>query len=455
MKTSLYLRIGLIMSVVYYLLDTVLDTVLFYKEASFLDLLILDIPLNELYNRFMAIILIVLALLLIRLFELQHKKSWRRKNRDPFEDLNRVNVVELVGHQLKTSLSTILGFTNLMNQKEINSNTRAMYGEYVYTSSTNLLGLFNNLMDLNRIAEKKYLVVTETCRVNKLLGELKNKYDADVARQWGKKLKIELNIPENTQHLLLTTDCRKLHKILSRLIENALSFTHAGIVEFGYTLEKENTIRFFVSDEGGDVSMEQLEEIFRDYFMQQENHDAPFSLDAMRLMVARKFSELIGGKVWSEMQDGAGSVYYFSLPLEEQEVEQVTEKPADKKKPDWSDKNILIAEDVEPNYLLLAELLKPTRANLVWAKDGGEAVDYFTEHGGEVDLILMDIVMPGMDGFEAAQKIKEMNPVIPVVGQTAYSLEYEKNPDQLKNFNDYVTKPIWYHELLNILSKYL
>lgn len=455
MKTSLYLRIGLIMSVVYYLLDTVLDTVLFYKEASFLDLLVLDIPLNELYNRFMAIILIVLALLLIRLFELQHKKGWRRKKSDPFEDLNKVKIIELVGHQLKTSLSTILGFTNLMNNKDINSNTRAMYGEYVYTSSTNLLGLFNNLMDLNRISEKKYLVVTETCRVNKLLGELKNKYDADVARQWGKKLKIELNIPENTQHLLLTTDCRKLHKILSRLIENALSFTHAGIVEFGYTLEKENTIRFFVSDEGGDVSMEQLEEIFNSYFMKQENHDAPFSLDAMRLMVARKFSELLGGKVWSEMQDGAGSVYYFSLPFEEQEVDKVTEKPADKKKPDWSDKNILVAEDVEPNYLLLAELLKPTRANLVWAKDGGEAVDYFTEHGEEVDLILMDIVMPGMDGFEAAQKIKEMNPVIPVVGQTAYSLEYEKNPDQLKNFNDYVTKPIWYHELLNILSKYL
>ncbi len=455
MKTSLYLRIGIIMSLIYYFLDALLDTFIFYKDSTFLDILILDVPLNELYNRFMAIILIVIALLLIRLFSLKDRKKRAIKKKSVFSDLNNISVVELVGHQLKTSLSTIIGFTNMMIDKDINDNTRSMYSEYVYTSSTSLLNLFNNLLDMNRLADGKYKFDKDACRVNKMMDELKKKYEFYLSHKRAHKVNLKLDVPYKTKHLLLTTDCRKLQKVLSTMIENALEFTQVGSITFGYTLEGDSRIQFFVSDEGAGLSMENLEASFHEYFKSSKSVESSFDLAGLRLMVGKGFAELIDGKIWSSSRPGIGSTFYLALDIKEQEQKEISEKVQESKTPDWSGVKILIAEDVEPNYLLLKELLKLTKAEVIWAKDGKEAVNYFSEHSTEIDIVLMDIVMPEMDGFEAAEKIREMSANIPIIGQTAYSLEFEKNTEQLKNFNDYLTKPIWYHELINIVGKYL
>lgn len=442
------------MSLIYYSLDALLDYLILYENLSFLDTLVLNVPVNELYNRFTAILLIIVSLLLIRLNSLRIGRTRRIREDDIFTDLNKSSVIELVGHQLKTSLSTIIGFSKLMDEKGINEKTRSMYSEHVYISSTNLLHLFNNLIDLNRLINDRYTILKETCKVTKMLGDLRDKYKEDIDNRPTQKISLKMSVPEASRNLTLVTDCIKMQKILGRLLENAINFTHEGIIEFGYTIE-DNTVRFFVTDKGGGLSLENLENAFSHYSIRKKSLDAIFDLAALRVIVARKLAELIGGNLWSDSKLGMGSTFYFSTPLSGHHEELQTEKLEDGGVPDWGGKMVLVAEDVEPNYLLLKELLKPTKVEMTWARNGREAVEYFREHQESVDLILMDIVMPEMDGFEAARKIRELSQQVPIVGQTAYSLEYDNNPDQLVNFNDYITKPIWYHELISRMIKYI
>lgn len=450
----MYFKIGLSISLLYYVVDALLDYFLVYKGSAFMDILLLDVPANEIYGRLIAILLIIISLGLIRMIDLKRVKATPKQRNDAFLDLNNASVVELVGHQLKTSLSTIIGFSKLMDDKEINNKTRSIYSEHVYTSSTNLLHLFNNLVDLNWLMNDKYTVLKETCNVKKMMEELREKYEADIVNKRAQQIRLKLTMPEDSKNPTLITDNKKIKKIVGKLIENAMNFTHKGTIEFGYTIEN-NKIKFFVADEGAGLSLENLESAFSHYSNRKRSFDASFDLAALRVVVAKKFAELIEGNLRADSKLGKGSTFYLTVPFGEQKEELQTDKIGEGGVPDWQRKKILIAEDVEPNYLLLKELLKPTNAELIWARNGREAVDYFIDHADEVDLVLMDIVMPEMDGFEAAKRIREVSKRVPILGQTAYSLEYDNNPDQMINFNDYITKPIWYHELINSMVKYM
>jgi CheY-like chemotaxis protein len=454
MKTSHFFRIGISISLLYYVFDSLLDYLFVYKGSAFMDVFILSVPANELYGRFIAIFLIIIFLVLVRLTDLKRGRSHRMQKESVFSDLNNASVVELVGHQLKTSLSTIIGFSKLMDDKEVSDTTRSIYSEHVYTSSTNLLQLFNNLVDLNWLMNDRYTVHKESCNVKKMMEELREKYEADIANKRVQQIKLKLTLPKNPKNPTLINDSKKMQKVMEKLIENAMNFTHKGTIDIGYKI-KDNKIIFFVADEGAGLSLENLETAFSHYSNRKKSLDASFDLAALRVVVAKKFAELIDGSIRADSTLGEGSTYYFSVPFGEQQEELQIDRIEDGGVPDWERKKILVAEDVEPNFLLLKELLKPTKAELIWARNGREAVDYFTDHADEVDMVLMDIVMPEMDGFEAAKKIKEINNRVPILGQTAYSLEYDKSPDQMVNFNDYITKPIWYHELINSMTKYL
>ncbi len=458
MKSSQYLKIGILLSVIYYVLDALLDSLIFYSDQSFIQVLITEVPVSELYNRFLTILLIIVTVLMIRLFQLRIsmiKIDMGEKEKDLFSDLNDTSVIELVSHQLKTSLTTIIGFSNLLNDETITDESKKLYNEYVYSSSTNLLQLFNNLVDLNRLVNDRHVINKESCRINKILDEIQRKYETDLANKQKNRIELKLNLPKGYSNLSLITDCKKLQHIVEGLLENAINFSNEGEIEFGYFVEENKKIKFYFRDEGVGLSLEKLEDAFAQYKTRQKSLDASFDLAALRIMVVKGFVELLGGKLWSDSHMGEGSTFYFSLPMIQHEEEESRMMVDGEEVPDWSDYHILIAEDIESNYLLIKELVKPTGANLVWAKNGKEAVDYYEKYNKKVDLVMLDIVMPEMDGFEAAEKIRGINKQVPVIGQTAFSLECENNPGQLSNFNDYLTKPIWYHELINTLSKYL
>ncbi len=364
-------------------------------------------------------------------------------------------IVDFMTHQLRTSLNTIIGFSDLLNRKSLTESSKKSYYEYVYNSSINLLLLHNNLLDLHELEKEACIVAKEDCHLPKFLHELHQKYTLEIEKKPDHGVRLKLVTPDVPKYTRIVTDEKKLGRVLENLIENAIGFSSEGIIEFGYVEESDQKIKFYVKDRGAGISMEKLEELFNLFISRNKTLDVSFDLAAIRAVVANRFAGLLGGELRSDSVITRGSTFHFTFAV--QESERVVSKDIPDLSTDthdWAAYSILIAEDVEMNFWLLEELLKPAGVKLTWAKNGKEAVDIFSENPN-FDAILMDIIMPEMDGFEAAEKIRKLSSTVPIIAQTAYTPDQDDNDSQVKCFNDFLIKPIWGHDLVNLLSKYL
>jgi CheY-like chemotaxis protein len=241
---------------------------------------------------------------------------------------------------------------------------------------------------------------------------------------------------------------------MNNLIGNAIKFTEKGIVEFGYEIQKE-VVQFFISDTGIGLPNEKLNVIFERFRQAEESTTKEYGGTGLGLTISSKLIELLGGKIWVESVLHSGSTFYFTLPLH-------LAKGYDSMKPfhelsekhDWTGKNILVAEDENSNFELVRATLLRTKANIIRAKNGKEAVDYCLRNEG-VDLVLMDIRMPEMNGYEATEVIKAKQPELPVVSLTAYAMADDREKSIMAGCNDYISKPIKPNELIEKISVYL
>ena len=390
-------------------------------------------------------------------FPMKRKQAEKQKaeNENPgLKALNCFSIIEMSAGQLKTTMNTVLGFLNLLSDPRVSDQARSVFTEYVYTSSSSLLQLFNNLVELYNIYNEDVAVSKTDVNVNQVMNDLNTKYNLELKHGTKTNLNLKLSIPESEEEKIILCDEDKLTKILETLMENAIGFSGEGNLYFGYSILATNEIQFYFHDNGAGISMEKLEEVFKDYINNPQGLDVNHDLAALKMEVARHFAELLGAKLYSKTKEGIGSSFYLTFPLESvvESMEQDSE-PTDSV-PNWKKKNILIAEDIDSNYILLEAILSETGVSLTRAKNGAEAVRACEVSGTAFDVILMDIVMPEMDGYEAARLIKGMCNT-PIIGQTAYSLESEDNKDKLVHFDAFLTKPIWEHELFRALKKYM
>ncbi len=370
-------------------------------------------------------------------------------------DFNKSMIIEFMTHQLRTSLNTIIGFSDLLNRKSLSESSKKSYNEYVYHSSLNLLLLYNNLLDLIEQGKETCMVMSEECHLSKLLDELQQKYSYELEKSNQHGIQLKVHTPDLPKYSHIITDEKKLRRVLENLIENAIGFSQDGTVEFGYMVESPIKLRFYVKDKGVGFSLEKLEDLFKLFISKNKTLDVSFDLAALRAVVAKQFAGLIGGDLQSDSVLTKGSTFYFSLPAQEDkktDVKELHDLSGENK--NWADYSILIAEDVETNFRLLQELLSPTGIKVTWAKNGKEAVDIFSG-SDKFDAILMDIIMPEMDGFEAAEKIRKISSTVPIIAQTAFTPDEDDTDPLVINFNEFLIKPIWWHDLANSLSKYL
>ncbi|MFH0735681.1 MAG: ATP-binding protein [bacterium] len=245
------------------------------------------------------------------------------------------------------------------------------------------------------------------------------------------------------------TDCDKVTQILTNLITNALKFTHEGYIEFGYNL-KENELEFYVKDTGIGINDNLCEKIFERFRQADKTIQTDYGGTGLGLSISKGFVELLGGKIWVESELGKGSVFYFTIPYKPVNQIEKTAAPIKKKE---TFRSVLVAEDEEINFLFLELVLKKMNLNIIYAKNGKEAVE-ICKANIQIDLILMDIKMPVMDGHTAAKKIKEFRPGLPIVAQSAYaSLQERENYGSV--FDDYLVKPIMLHTLNETILKYI
>jgi hypothetical protein len=251
------------------------------------------------------------------------------------------------------------------------------------------------------------------------------------------------------------TDKDKLSIILSNLLKNAIKYTSAGNIDFGY-LKKRNNIEFFVRDTGIGIQKNQQNNIFKPFVKADVDDSAVFEGSGLGLAIAKAYVEMLKGKIWVESDLNKGSDFYFSIPINTENFENTRNKKEYKNKTVSNSKNlkILIAEDEISANIHLSLITEKICKEVFQAKTGRETIDICRQNP-DIDIVLMDIRMPDIDGYKATSIIREFNKNIIIIAQTAYALPGDRNKAIEAGCNDYIAKPIDKQKLLNMIEKYM
>jgi CheY-like chemotaxis protein len=254
----------------------------------------------------------------------------------------------------------------------------------------------------------------------------------------------------------IRTDPVKLRQILTNLVGNAMKFTHKGSVEFGYDLAPNNFLRFYVKDTGIGIAPDKLPLIFDRFIQADSSPSRKYGGSGLGLAISKGLVELLGGRMWAESVLNEGSLFSFTIPFHRvaRKVEERQETRLPKSSISWEGKLFLIAEDDKFSYKFLEGFLKQTKADVLRACDGREAVD-ICRSSPNIDLVLMDIQMPEMNGIVATEEIKKFNKSIPIIAQTANAVNEEKLRCLEAGCDDFITKPVNIAELFEKIDKWL
>jgi CheY-like chemotaxis protein len=263
-------------------------------------------------------------------------------------------------------------------------------------------------------------------------------------------------LPPN-EEIIGYTDSGRITQILSDLLNTSLYFTDRGTIEIGYYKADDTKLEFYVKDSGAGFTADEQKYIFDRLSQVQETIVRKFEGLGLSLTISKGLVKLMGGKIWLESEPGSGATYYFQIPYEElphhDMIEEVDEAPS-LSQYSWKDRIILVVEDDEVNYKFLEALLHNTDARIIHADNGYQAID-LCKSINKIDLILMDLKLPDISGFEATVRIRKLNKDIPVIAQTALVLKDEKEKCLKAGCNDVITKPIEIEKLLSLINKYL
>jgi two-component system, chemotaxis family, CheB/CheR fusion protein len=265
-----------------------------------------------------------------------------------------------------------------------------------------------------------------------------------------------LNVNADYKHLHLFTDSERLKQVISNLINNAVKFTDEGFIEYGFNLIGKDQLLFFVRDSGMGIPETMRDKIFDRFYQLEEHQQKNHGGAGLGLAICKNIISLLGGSIWLESQVNEGSCFYFQIPIREvpNDLKASSVENNGKFKPDWKNKRIVVAEDDQINFVYIQEVLIRCGAQVIHAKNGMEAID-IVEIENKIDLILMDIKMPEIDGLEASRYISKARPEVPIIALTAFAMEDDKPKCLKAGCVDYISKPVEKEELYTIIDKYI
>ncbi|HEY4789614.1 MAG TPA: response regulator, partial [Bacteroidales bacterium] len=351
-----------------------------------------------------------------------------------------------MSHEIRTPMNAIISFSNFLKEPDIPEIQRNEYLDYILSSGHSLLNLINDIIDIAKIEAKQLSTQECNTNINAILEELYKLFEETRKSLNKYHISLRLSIPDREKKIILFTDPYRLKQILSNLINNALKFTDTGHITFGFKIE-DNAILFFVQDTGIGIPEDKQEFIFK-RFGKIENLGKNISGTGLGLAISKHLASLLHGTLWVESNEGKGSNFYLKLPYsnaQDDVPEQIVHHPVNGHY-NWRGKRILIAEDEDLNFKVLQIALRKTNVDVVRAHNGKEALE-IVNTSSEIDLILMDIQMPVMDGYEAMLHIKKVKPQLPIIAQTAFALLEEQSHCLEMGFSDYISKPIKPEEL--------
>jgi signal transduction histidine kinase len=356
-----------------------------------------------------------------------------------------------MSHEIRTPLNVTLGYLDLLNDKELNEESRKKYIDIIHRSGQRLLSTLNNIIEISKIEANQLDVNEAEVDIQNMM-----EFYCEFFNNQTQKKGVKINLAEHIkgEEAIIKTDKHLLDGILTNLLDNAVKFTKDGSIEIGNYIENDNIV-FYVKDTGIGIPEHKQKIIFDSFIQAETKINRPYEGSGLGLSITKAYVEALKGKIWLESKTLKGSTFFFSIPYVKIEHDtslglKETEKPLELR----SNFTILIAEDDELSFEYINRIINNKNITVVHAANGEEAVRIVRENAN-IALVLMDIKMPGIDGFEATQLIRLHNKTIPIIAQTAYALSGDKEKAISVGCNDYISKPISRSDLNRIIRKYL
>lgn len=364
-----------------------------------------------------------------------------------------------MSHEIRTPMNGILGFADLLKNPELSGNQQQEYIQIIEKSGIRMLNIINDIVDISKIEAGLMKLDIKESNINEQIEYIYTFFKPEVEAK-GIKLIFNNTLPAN--EAIIKTDREKLYAILTNLVKNAIKYTEKGSIEFGYDLINDlkveehghtSKLLFYVKDTGSGVPKDRQEAIF-ERFVQADISDKMAKQGAgLGLSISKAYAEMLDGRIWVESDGKTGSAFYIELPYNiEQNIEIGDQQDLFSGDYDNPRKlKILIAEDDEVSEMLLNIEVKSFCREIIKARTGIEAVEA-CRNNPDTDLILMDIRMPEMDGYEATRQIRGFNNEVIIIAQTAYGLSGDREKAIESGCNDYIVKPIYKADLLALVK---
>jgi PAS domain S-box-containing protein len=388
-----------------------------------------------------------------------NKKLLQSKEKAEESDRLKSAFLSNMSHEIRTPMNAITGFAQLLKDPATPREATDQYIDIIINKGNLLLNIINDIIDISKVEAGKIEIIKSGCNIDEMFIDLYATFEN--VKKTGKKSHIDLRFvkPDFDSDITIYTDPFRLKQILTNLIDNAIKFTERGFVEFGYSVileAKRPRIRFYVHDSGIGIPEEKQKLVFNRFRQIEDSHTRRFGGTGLGLTISKKLVELLSGDLKVESQEGEGSTFFFAIPFKPVKVTNNKTKPKSRKKikPDWRNRIVLIVEDNNSSFLLLKSYMESTGIKILRAGNGEEAVK-MCEVNPDIELVLMDIQLPIMDGYKATSLIKEMRKDLPVIAQTAHAMVEDLEESKKAGCDEHVSKPVKKEVLLSVMSEYL
>jgi PAS domain S-box-containing protein len=358
-----------------------------------------------------------------------------------------------MSHEIRTPMNGILGFAQLLKEPNLSGDEQQEYIRIIEKSGARMLNIIHDIVDIAKIESGQMEVSLSETNIN---GQIEFIYDFFKPEAEQKEIQLFFKNHLSSKEAMIHTDREKIYAILTNLVKNAIKNTRKGSVEFGYE-KKESDLEFFVKDTGGGIPRERQQAIFQRFIQADMSNKRAHDGAGLGLSIAKAYVEMLGGRIWVESEFGNGATFYFTIPYNTEYGEIRTSKIIINKEhnsPPVKKLKILIVEDDEDSQRLMSLMVKKVGKELLMCSNGYEAVEVCRNHP-DLDLIMLDIKLPGISGYEVAGNIRQFNSGVIIIAQTAFAISGDREKALEAGCNDYITKPIKENVLLALIQKHV
>jgi signal transduction histidine kinase len=360
-----------------------------------------------------------------------------------------------MSHEIRTPMNSIMGFADLLNEPDLDAGERKQYTDIIIGRAADLLQIINDILDISRIESGNVTLINGSFDLNNLLDELNTSFTSKLALKPNSKARLVCEKAVNLGRFIIEADEFKLKQIFVNLLDNAIKFTQQGSIRFGYKMPENGIITCFVEDSGIGIESKFHDVIFERFRQADIPDRVIYKGTGLGLAICKGNAELMGGTIGVESKPGEGSKFLFSFPfLQRLEDGSINASKKVISGYSWIGKKIVIVEDDENNVKYFQTILQNTGASVLHAGNSAQLKKLLTE-SDQIDVVLMDIHLPGEDGWQLTRYIKSVRGDIPVIAQTALGME----SDKLKSFeagcDNFLAKPISSESLIRMMAIYL